>query len=66
MAAEAVRSILARALPPAELARRVGPLLGEAGAAALLPEVLNALGVVADADPGDPLAETLLSLVERL
>jgi hypothetical protein len=61
-----VQSILSRALPPAELARRVRELLAGpndlAQLAALLPELLNALGVVVDGD-GGPLAGELLGLV---
>jgi hypothetical protein len=61
-----VQSILSRALPPAELARRVRELLAGpndlAKLAALLPELLNALGVVVDGD-GGPLTGELLGLV---
>src|SRR5215813_1747154 len=64
-----VQSILSRALPPAELVRRVRELLAgpndAAQLAALLPELLNALGVVVDGD-GGPLADELLGLVCRL
>ncbi len=61
-----VQAILSRALAPAELARRAADLLDRPDAHRLLPEVLHALGVVADEDAASPLAGTLLAQVRRL
>jgi hypothetical protein len=65
-AGTAIASILSRALPPAELARQAEELAGHPDAHLLLPEVLNALGVMAEEDPASPLTFDLLSLARRL